>query len=147
MPLLFPSLRAGGFRCYHLCMPANSKQQTLYSRVGGYAGVKVVVDDFVVRMVTHPQVGHFFARLDTSPASKFRTHLVDFICAAVGGETRYGGRDMASAHANYNISDLDWQVTVENLRGSLIKAGVPAAEMGELLAVIGPLKKQIVKRS
>lgn len=122
-------------------------QHSLYSRLGGHAGVKTVVDDFVVRMVAHPQVGHFFARLDTSSASKFRSHLVDFICAAAGGDARYRGRDMASAHAALNISESDWQVTVENLRDSLIKTGVPAAEMTELLAVIGPLKEQIVKRA
>jgi hemoglobin len=128
-------------------MPANSKQQTLYSRLGGHAGVKAVVDDFVVRMVTHPQVGHFFARLDTSPASRFRAQLVDFICAAVGGDARYRGRDMACAHVAFNISDSDWQVTVESLRESLIRAGVPAVEIGEVLAVIDPLKQQIVKHS
>jgi hemoglobin len=105
-----------------------------------------VVDDFVTRMVAHPQVGHFFARFDTSPASRFRSHLLDFICAAVGGNASYRGRDMVKAHAALNISESDWQVTVENLRGSLIKAGVPAGEMAELLQVIGPLKQQIVKR-
>ncbi len=78
-------------------------------------------DDFVARMTAHPQVGRFFAGVDTASGSKFRSHLVDFICAATGGGTNYRGRDMASAHRSFDISESDWEVTVAKLKESLLK--------------------------
>ena len=134
--------------CYYAVMSAGSKPElSLHDRLGGHAAVSAVIDDFVVRMAGHPQVGHFFARVDTAPGSKFRGHLVEFISAATGGNGRYRGRDMASAHAAFKISESDWDVTVANLRDSLAKFSVPAREAKELLAIIAPLKQQIVKRS
>src|SRR6266850_1020191 len=125
---------------------APNPERTLYDRLGGHAAVSAVVDDFVVRMAGHPQVGHFFARIDTAPGSKFRSNLVEFISAATGGNGRYRGPDMASAHAGFKISESDWEVTVANLRDSLGKFSVPAREVQDLLAIIAPLKQQIVKR-
>ena len=122
-------------------------QRSLYDRLGGQAALTAVVDDFVVRMAGHPQVGHFFARVDTAPGSKFRGQLVEFISAATGSNGRYRGRDMASAHAAFKISESDWNVTVGNLRDTLAKFNVPAREQQELLAIIAPLKHQIVTRT
>lgn len=127
-------------------MPSQSQAQpTLFTRIGGQDAVQSVVDDFVVRMITHPQVGRFFAGLDTTARSKFRSHLVDFICAAIGGSSGYRGRDMVSAHRAFNISESDWEVTVGNLKESLERARVPSREIQELVGVIAPLKSQIVK--
>src|SRR3954471_16431278 len=103
----------------------SNPKRPLDDRLGGHAAVSAVVDDFVVRMAGHPQVGHFFARVDTAPGSKFRGHLVKFISAATGGNGRYRGPDMASAHAGFKISDSDWDVTVANLRDTLAKFSVP----------------------
>jgi len=72
---------------------------------------------------------------------------VEFISAATGGNGRYRGRDMASAHAAFKISESDWNVTVGNLRDTLAKFNVPAREQQELLAIIAPLKQQIVTRT
>lgn len=126
-------------------MPDPKAQLTLYSRIGGQKGIQAVVDDFVVRMTTHPQVGRFFAGRDTSAGSKFRSHLVDFICAATGGNSSYRGRDMQSAHLALNISDSDWEVTVTNLKDSLQQARVPEREIQDMVDAIAPLKQQIVK--
>ena len=124
----------------------SNPERSLYDRLGGQAAVSAVVDDFVMRMAGHQQVGHFFARVDTAPGSKFRSNLVEFISAATGGNGRYRGRDISSAHAGFKISDSDWDVTVANLRDTLAKFSVPAREVQDLLAIIAPLKQQIVKR-
>ena len=122
-------------------------QPTLYTRIGGQRGIQAVVDDFVVRMTTHPQVGGYFAGLDTSAGSRFRSHLVNFICAATGGDSSYRGRDMQSTHRAFNITESDWEVTVTNLKQSLEKVRVPDREIQDLVNVIAPLKQQIVKAS
>ncbi|MCI0349815.1 MAG: group 1 truncated hemoglobin [Acidobacteriales bacterium] len=129
-------------------MSSEAKSQaSLFTRIGGHDGIQSVVDDFVARMTAHPQVGRFFAGLDTSSGSKFRSHLVDFISAATGGGTNYRGRDMASAHRAFDISESDWEVTVGNLKASLQKARLPGREIQDVVEVIAPLKKQIVKHS
>jgi hemoglobin len=43
-----------------------------------------------------------------------------------------------------NITEAEWSATVEDLVKTLNKFKVPAKEQQELLAIIGPMKKDIV---
>jgi hemoglobin len=51
---------------------------------------------------------------------------------------------MKSAHRGMNITDAQFDALVEDLVRTLDKFNVPAKERGELLAVLGPMKPQIV---
>jgi hemoglobin len=51
---------------------------------------------------------------------------------------------MKTAHAGMRITDAEWSATVEDLVKSLNKFKVGAKEQQELLAILGPMKKDIV---
>ena len=71
--------------------------------------------------------------------------LVDQICQASGGPCTYTGKDMKTAHQGMGIKDADFNALVEDLVAALYKFKVPEKEKGELLGILGPLKKDIVE--
>ena len=129
-------------------------QPTLYERLRlvdqtgtpqfGRAAIAVVVDDFVANVVADPRVNARFKGLQPAAVFKLKANLSDQICEAAGGPCSYFGRDMKAAHKGMNVTDAEWNATVEDLVKALDKNKVPAKEKDELLAALGPMKKDIV---
>jgi hemoglobin len=119
-------------------------EPTLYQRLGGREGIKGVVDDFVANVAADPRVNSRFKGLQPAAVAKLQTNFADQICDATGGPCAYLGRDMKTAHAGMGITDAEWSATVEDLVKSLDKFKVGAKEQQELLAILGPMKKDIV---
>ena len=116
-------------------------QKSLYDRLGGKDAITAVVDDFVGNVAGDKRINGFFARADIP---RLKRNLVDQICSATGGPCVYTGRDMKTAHKGMGITDADFNALVEDLTKSLNKFNVPAKEQSDLLAILGPLKPQIV---
>ena len=119
-------------------------EPTLYQRLGGREAIKGVVDDFVANVMADPRVNARFKGLQPAAVAKLQTNLADQICDVTGGPCAYLGRDMKAAHAGMRITDAEWSATVEGLVKSLNKFKVGAKEQQELLAILGPMKKDIV---
>ncbi len=119
-------------------------EPTLYQRLGGREAIKGVVDDFVANMAADPRVNGRFKGLDAGGVAKLQTNIADQICDATGGPCAYLGRDMKAVHAGMGITDAEWNAAVEDLVKSLNKFKVGAKEQQELLAILGPMKKDIV---
>ena len=124
--------------------PPESSGPTLYQRLGGREAIKLVVDDFVTNMAADPRVNSRFKDLQPAAVFKLQTNLADQICDATGGPCAYLGKDMKAVHTGMGITEAEWNATVEDLVKSLDKYKVPAKEQQELLAILGPLKKDIV---
>ena len=124
--------------------PETSSGPTLYQRLGGREAIKLVVDDFVTNMAADPRVNNRFKGLQPPAVFKLQTNLADQICDATGGPCAYLGRDMKAVHTGMGITEAEWSATVEDLVKSLDKFKVPAKEQQELLAILGPMKKDIV---
>ncbi len=119
-------------------------EPTLYQRLGGREAIKGLVDDFVANVAADPRVNHRFKGLQPAAVAKLQTNLADQICDATGGPCAYLGKEMKAAHAGMKIVDAEWTATVEDLVKSLNKFKVGAKEQQELLAILGPMKKDIV---
>src|SRR5207247_3363819 len=100
--------------------------------------------DFVANMAGDPRVNARFKDLKPAEVEKFKSNLSDQICDATGGPCSYVGKDMKAAHKNMNISEAEWSATVENLAKALTKNKVAAKEQGELVALLAPMKPDIV---
>ena len=116
-------------------------QKSLYDRLGGTPAITAVVDDFVGNVAADNRINGFFARADIPRLKKL---LVEQICQATGGPCTYTGRSMQAAHKGMNITDAQFNALVEDLKKTLDKFKVPEKEQGDLLAVLGPMKPQIV---
>jgi hemoglobin len=119
-------------------------EPTLYQRLGGREAIKGVVDDFVANMAADPRVNGRFKGLDAGRVAKLQTNIADQICDATGGPCAYLGRDMKATHVGMAITDAEWNAAVEDLVKSFNKFKVGAKEQQELLAILGPMKKDIV---
>lgn len=98
--------------------------------------------EFAGRVLADARVNKKFVRSD---APRLVLHLQEQICTVTGGPCKYTGRDMKSSHKNMKVTEGEFGALVEDLVGALDKFNVPAKEKNDLLAVLGPLKDQIVE--
>jgi len=117
--------------------------RSLYDRLGGKDSISAVVDDFVTRVAADERINRFFAQANVP---RLKKNLADQICQATGGPCNYTGKDMKSAHQGMGISEPDFDALVQDLVASLDTFKVGEREKGELLAALGPMKKEIVER-
>jgi len=120
-------------------MPAG---KSLYDRLGGKPSISAVVDQFVANVAADTRINGRFA---TTDIRKLKGHLVDQVCMTTGGPCIYSGRDMNTTHAGMKISNGDFGAFVEDLVKALDMFKVPTQEKGELLGLLGPMKKDIVE--
>ena len=122
---------------------ATKAKKTLYERLGGAAALTAVVDDFVANVAADQKINHFFAKTDIPT---FKKNLTDQLCAATGGGCTYSGKDMKTAHAGLGISNADWDALVGDLGKSLDKFKVKKADQKALVALLAPMKGDIVEK-
>jgi hemoglobin len=115
---------------------------TLYERLGGYGAISAVVDQTIANVAADRRINKFFAHADIP---HLKQSLTDQICAATGGWCIYGGRDMKTAHAGMHIHCRHFNALVQDLGVALHKFKVPAKEQHELVAILAPLKGDIVQ--
>lgn len=120
-----------------------AQERTLYQRLGGRPAIKAVVDDFVGNVAADKRINKFFAKTDIP---RLKRQLVQQICAGSGGPCKYTGRSMKDAHRGMGVANADFNALVEDLVKSLDKYKVPKREKGELLAILGPMRRDIVEK-
>ena len=124
-----------------------SDRPTLYERLGGVYAIAAVVDDFIDRIMDDP-------RLNANPKvdeahhrvsrAGFKYLVTEQVCEATGGPQRYTGRTMFDSHTHLAITEPEWQAFLDDLRQTLDKFHVPAAEQRELFAIVESTKQDIV---
>ena len=119
-----------------------SARNSLYDRLGGTFSISAVVGQWVANVAADTRINGRFAITDIR---KLKGQLVDQVCMATGGPCTYSGRDMKTAHAGMKISNGDFRALLEDLVKALDMFKVPAQEKGELLGLLGPMKKDIVE--
>jgi hemoglobin len=115
---------------------------TLYERLGGYGAISAVVDQTVANVAADRRINKFFAHADIP---YLKRSLTDQICAATGGWCIYAGPDMKTVHAGMHINGRHFNALVQDLGMALSKFKVPAKEQHELVAILAPLKGDIVQ--
>ncbi len=123
--------------------PVDKTGQSLYARLGEKPAITAVVDAFVGRVAADKRINGYFAHADIP---RLKTHLVNQVCAASGGPCTYSGRTMKTTHAGMGINNQAFDALVEDLVATLDQFKVPEREKKELLAVLGPMRSDIVER-
>lgn len=126
-----------------------TKKASLYDRLGGEGAIKKVVDALVAEVVADPKIRdrhkkHF---MDEEHVPELKKKLVDQIGEATGGPQKYTGRNMKEAHKGQEITNADFDALVGALVRALDKNNVGQAEKDELLALLGPMRKDVVEKS
>ncbi len=122
---------------------AQTGENTLYERLGGENAIKAVVDQFVANNNADEMIAH---RWKSSDVASLKEYLAELICQATGGPCFYTGVSLDVAHSGLKITEEEFNRVAVNLGNALDKFSVPQKEKGELLAIIGSLKGQVVGR-
>lgn len=107
-----------------------------------------IVDGLVDNAARDERIRRFFERIrgDTASIRALKQKLSDQLCEGSGGPCSYVGLDMRSAHLGMNLSDADFDAMIENLVVAMDSAGVPQREKDDVLAVVAPMRADIVTR-
>ena len=118
-----------------------AKDDQLYKAFGEKAGLVVLMDDFMVRLLADERTGPHF-----QPANQQRVkeQLVEQLCALGGGPCVYKGADMKSSHANLEIKKSDFHALVEVLQNSMDAKGIAPRKQNEMLALLAPMHRDII---
>ena len=96
----------------------------------------------MARCAGDDRINRKFERTDIPRLKKM---LVDQVCEATGGPCTYTGRDMRRTHDGMQVTAGEFDALVEDLVGTLDEFDVPKADQDELLALLGPMRGEIVE--
>jgi len=116
--------------------------RSLYERLGGQGAIQAVVTKFIGNVGADKRINGYFAHADLKKLNKL---LVEQVCEASGGPCTYSGRDMKTTHKGMKVTTAAFNALVEDLVSALDTFNVPEKEKGELLAILGPMNKDIVE--
>jgi hemoglobin len=117
--------------------PAALEHASLYWRLGGDVALNSAVDETIKLSQADPRLT---GRITGACAPKLKEQL----CAAAGGPCSYTGRDMKTAHTGLNVTAAEFVAVADNLVKVLDTFRVPAKEKSELIALVAPLRSQMV---
>lgn len=122
--------------------PSQSPSPKLYDRLGGATHVDAVVDRLIDRSASDPSTRRSF---DGIKLKAIKDSLAQQICAIAGGGCRYEGESMARAHADTKIVASEFDAMVSILREELDREGTDPGAKNELLRLLAPMKRDIVR--
>jgi hemoglobin len=117
-------------------METSDNAPSHYEAIGGAPAVREAVERFYQRVVTDPQLEHYFVDVELG---RLKRHQVLLISQLLGGPTDYDGRTLAEAHSGLGINDADYDKVGGHLLGVLSELEVgPAvlAAIGDALAAV-----------
>jgi hemoglobin len=113
----------------------------LYQAFGEQAGIRALMDDFVVRLKADARIGEQFKETNLANLAK---QLTDQVCQLSGGPCVYKGPNMKDAHASMDIKRGHFNALVEVLQQSMDARGIPFTRQNQLLALLAPMHRDVV---
>jgi len=130
--------------CTAFAVAASAQEKTLCERLGGTPAISAVVDSFAGKVLKDDRINKKFAKSD---ANRLVTNLKgQFGAVAKCSGVTYKGKNMKNTHRHMAVTEGEFNALAEDLVKTLDEFKVPEKEKSELLAAIGPLKKDIVEK-
>ena len=129
-----------------ICMAgaqAASSQRTLYTRLGGEAGVTAIANTLIDRVVADPVTGPSFK---DSKLDRIKKLLAEQICELSDGPCHYSGDPMKEVHAGQHITEAQFYRMVDALRAILRERAVDLESTNQLLRLLAPMKRDVITK-
>jgi hemoglobin len=123
-------------------LPAVAPEGSLYARLGGTPTMTAVVGETIDKIATDPLTKASFDKVNLTHV---KAMFIEQICSLTGGGCEYSGDQMRDVHAGHHITNADFFYTVEVLRDSMRAHAIPLAARNELLEILAPMKRDVVK--
>jgi hemoglobin len=115
---------------------------SLYDLLGGKNGIQSVVELFYGKIKDDSRVSHYFRNIDFA---KLMEHQTIFLSFATGGPDYYTGKSLTQSHEHLNITSAHFDDVLGHLTDSLIELGVTGRDIVHVLALLLPLKAQMIR--
>ena len=138
LPLALPSC---GMVAQAAAPAAGAQASSLYARMGGAPVVAAVVADTIDGVVADPRLNPSFQGTNLR---RVKQKLAEQLCQLAGGGCTYTGDSMREVHAGHHIGEAEFYGLVEQLQRALRRHGVALRERNELLALLAPMKRDVV---
>ena len=122
--------------------PVIAPPGSLYERLGGTPKVSAFVNQTIDTVATNPKMNQSFDKVNVQHVKDM---LIEQICSLTGGGCRYTGDNMHDVHAGHHISNAEFFDLVEVLRDAMRAQNVPLPARNELLEILAPMKRDVVK--
>ena len=113
-----------------------------YDALGAHPGIRRAVDQFYERIAADSSLTRFFEGADLD---RLRAHQVELLAAAVGGPSRYTGRQMSQAHQGLHITDVAFDRVLGHLNAALVDAGADERTIRQVLRALSEMRIDIVE--
>ena len=117
----------------------DSKQKTLYQRLGGYDVVAAILDDFGPRVFDDPELSLFLTDIDEEMGKRGRELALDLLCELTGGPCFYTGGDVKMTHKRIGLTDDHWQLVLEYMGETLDEMNIGNDEKTDFITIIAGL--------
>lgn len=122
--------------------PAVAPPGSLYARLGGTPKVTAFVNETIEKVAADPRMNKSFDKVNLQHVKDM---LIEQICSLTGGGCTYTGDTMRDSHAGHHISNAEFFGLVEVLRDAMRAQDVPLPARNELLEILAPMKRDVVK--
>lgn len=123
--------------------PARAGGASLFDQLGGLAGIERIVGDTVDRSLADPRIAWSF---DNTNHEGLKRLIAQQVCHLSGGPCARRARGMGPAHRHLNLAEYHFNALVENMQDAMEAAGTPFRAQLRLLALLAPMKREIVTR-
>jgi len=124
----------------------DSKEPSLYQRLGGSEALGAIFDDVGPRMAADPLLAKFFQGQSPEALTSQRNRTVEFLCHETGGPCEYTGQPLKKAHGALHINEAQWKAFLKHLGETLDNQKVSEKEKGEFIAVVKRFKSDVVAK-
>jgi hemoglobin len=116
---------------------------SLYADLGGEKALTKIVADAIKLWEENPVLAAQFKDTNTDRLEKL---LVQQFCVLAGGGCKYEGSDMKSVHEKMGVTTAQFNALAEDLQTSLTRNGVPSPTQNRLIALLAPMKRDVVTK-
>jgi hemoglobin len=119
-----------------------TRTTSLYERLGGLDAITAVTESWVARVGGDDRANQKFVRTDIP---RLKKEVIDQLCEATGGPCTYAGRTMKETHHGMGVTAGEFDVVMQHLDATLDELNVPQSDRDELVALIMPMRPDIVE--
>lgn len=121
------------------------ENRSLFDRLGGSAGIHLLVEDIVALHMENPVIRvRFRPYLETDKLVVTKKHLCAFLEMGSGGPSQYAGRSMRDTHVGMNISEAEYMAALDDILAALRMRSVDEQSQKDVLAIAYSLKGDIL---
>ena len=119
--------------------PSRAADASLFEHLGGLGGIERIVD----RSLADPRIGWAF---DNTNHDRLKRLIAQQFCNLSGSPCPRRERGMGAAHRHLGLAEYHFNALVGNLQDAMDEAGTPFRAQIRLLALLAPMKLEIVTR-